>query len=99
MFKRPILIVVLLALALASIGCAPAMATQSPSMDYYSGGAPAAEPAASYEMDKAAESDGATKLDRRRPASSGWSSATPTCPLPPPTRPPRSMPSRKWPRK
>ncbi len=58
MFKRPILIVVLLALALASIGCAPAMSSQSPSYDY-AGGAPAAEPAASYEMDKAVESEGA----------------------------------------
>lgn len=58
MFKRPILIVVLLALALASIGCAPAMATQSPAMDSYGGEAPAAEPAF-YAVDKAAESQGA----------------------------------------
>lgn len=57
MFKRPILIVVLLALALTSIGC-QAPAAQSPSMDYLSGGAPAAEPAF-YAVDKAAESDSA----------------------------------------
>ncbi len=61
MFKRPILVVVLLALALVSIGCAPAMSSQSPAMDYYSGGAPAAEPAASYEMDKAAEESGGAR--------------------------------------